>query len=121
ADRFFFTAADPPDGSSEDKIRQYINAKYDAGFLKPYNYVNGYARMQKFMESTMSPGAIERILREISTFRPTFRAIARSLTDFDLLLVEEGFERMLLDYDHVFNTFGAPACLWRRTGEIYKA
>jgi hypothetical protein len=26
----------------------------------------------------------------------------------------------LLDYDHVFLTMGVPACLWRRTGEIYK-
>ncbi|KAJ1940358.1 Transcription factor, partial [Linderina macrospora] len=29
--------------------------------------------------------------------------------------------RLLLDYDNVFNSFGVPACLWRRTGEIYKA
>ena len=27
---------------------------------------------------------------------------------------------MLLDYDRVFSTQGIPACLWRRTGEIYK-
>ncbi|KAJ2335049.1 Transcription factor, partial [Coemansia sp. RSA 2681] len=44
-----------------------------------------------------------------------------ALDDLDLLLVEEGFERLLLDYDNVFNSFGVPACLWRRTGEIYKA
>ncbi|KAJ1910783.1 Transcription factor [Mycoemilia scoparia] len=120
-DRFFFTAADPSDGSSEDKIRQYISAKFQAGFLKPYNYVNGYSRMQHFMETNMSQPSIIRILTTLETFRPTFRAIAQSLRDFDLLLVEEGFERMLLDYDHVFNSFGTPACLWRRTGEIYKA
>lgn len=28
---------------------------------------------------------------------------------------------MLLDYDRVFSAMGVPACLWRRTGEIYKA
>ncbi|KAJ1673039.1 Transcription factor, partial [Spiromyces aspiralis] len=120
-DRFFFTAADPPDGSSEDKLRQYISAKYEAGFLKPYNYVSGYARMHKFMETNLSKPNAMRILKALATFRPAFRAIASTLTDFDLLLVEEGFERMLLDYDHVFNSFGTPACLWRRTGEIYKA
>lgn len=27
---------------------------------------------------------------------------------------------MLLDYDRVFSAMGVPACLWRRTGEIYK-
>lgn len=39
----------------------------------------------------------------------------------DLVYVEEAFERLLLDYDRVFSAMGIPACLWRRTGEIYKA
>jgi hypothetical protein len=26
----------------------------------------------------------------------------------------------MLDYDRVFSCMGIPACLWRRTGEIYK-
>lgn len=38
----------------------------------------------------------------------------------DLVYVEEEFERLLLDYDRVFSAMGIPACLWRRTGEIYK-
>jgi len=38
----------------------------------------------------------------------------------DLVFIEEAFERMLLDYDRVFSAMGVPACLWRRTGEIYK-
>ena len=39
----------------------------------------------------------------------------------DLVFIEEAFERLLLDYDRVFSAMGVPACLWRRTGEIYKA
>ncbi|KAJ2899413.1 Transcription factor [Coemansia aciculifera] len=120
-ERFLLTAADPSDGTSEDKLRQIINAKYQAGFLKPYNYVSGYTRMQRFMETNVSQPNIIRILEVLNTFRPTFRSIAQALDDLDLLLVEEGFERLLLDYDNVFNSFGVPACLWRRTGEIYKA
>jgi hypothetical protein len=50
-DKFFLTAADPSDGTREEKLMQVINAKYEAGFLKPYNYVNGYARLQKYMET----------------------------------------------------------------------
>lgn len=38
----------------------------------------------------------------------------------DLVFIEEAFERLLLDYDRVFSAMGIPACLWRRTGEIYK-
>ena len=52
--------------------------------------------------------------------RPRFRAIAQNLTDLDLIFIEEAFERLLLDYDRVFSAMGVPACLWRRTGEIYK-
>jgi hypothetical protein len=42
------------------------------------------------------------------------------LTDIDLVFIEEAFERLLLDYDRVFSAMAVPACLWRRTGEIYK-
>ena len=46
----------------------------------------------------------------------------QSITDAlqDLVFIEEAFERLLLDYDRVFSAMGIPACLWRRTGEIYK-
>ena len=43
-----------------------------------------------------------------------------SFTPQDLVFIEEAFERLLLDYDRVFSAMGVPACLWRRTGEIYK-
>lgn len=119
-EKFFLTAADQPDGSRDERLTRVINAKYEAGFLKPYNYVNGYARLQKYLEKHMSPASRQRILIPLSIFRPAFRAVAQSLTDIDLVLVEEAFERLLLDYDRVFSSMGIPACLWRRTGEIYK-
>ena len=49
-DKFFLTAADPQDGKLEDRLNEVINAKYEAGFLKPYNYVSGYARLQRYMD-----------------------------------------------------------------------
>ncbi|KAI8365942.1 uncharacterized protein BYT42DRAFT_588323 [Radiomyces spectabilis] len=119
-EKFFLTAADPSDGRLEDRLTEVINAKYEAGFLKPYNYVNGYARLQKYMDNNMSASSRQRILNVMGTFRPAFRSVAQSLTDIDLILVEEAFERLLLDYDRVFSSMGIPACLWRRTGEIYK-
>ncbi|KAK3825667.1 MAG: hypothetical protein J3Q66DRAFT_278561 [Benniella sp.] len=119
-EKFFITAADPSDGTNEDRLTQVINAKFEAGFLKPYNYVNGYSRLQKYMDSNMSNISRQRILNVMGTFRPAFRTVAQSLTDIDLVLVEEAFERLLLDYDRVFSSMGIPACLWRRTGEIYK-
>ncbi|CDS06606.1 Putative Zn(2)-C6 fungal-type DNA-bindingFT domain protein [Lichtheimia ramosa] len=119
-EKFYLTAADPSDGRLEDRLTEVINAKYEAGFLKPYNYVNGYARLQKYMDNNLSAASRQRILNVMGTFRPAFRSVAQSLTDLDLILVEEAFERLLLDYDRVFSSMGIPACLWRRTGEIYK-
>ncbi|KAI9227104.1 MAG: hypothetical protein DHS80DRAFT_17730 [Piptocephalis tieghemiana] len=120
-ERYFLTAADPSDGTLENKLLEVINAKYEAGLLKPFNYVSGYTRLQEYMDTHMSALSRQRILSVVGTFRPAFRAIAQTLTDIDLVLVEENFERLLLDYDRVFSAMGIPACLWRRTGEIYKA
>ncbi|KAI9209312.1 uncharacterized protein BJ171DRAFT_470975 [Polychytrium aggregatum] len=120
-EKFILTAADPADGTFEDRLKQVINAKFEAGLLKPYNYVNSYTRLQKWMEMHMSPQSRQRILNVMSVFRPRFRWVAQSLTDIDLVLVEEAFDRLLLEYDRVFSSMGIPACLWRRTGEIYKS
>lgn len=120
-DKFFLTAADPStEISPEERLKQVINAKLEAGLLQPYNYAKGYARLQSYMDNYMNQSSKQRILKPLSVFRPAFRAIARTLKDVDLILVEENFERMLLDYDRVFTSMAIPACLWRRTGEIYR-
>ncbi len=119
-ERFFLTAADQNDGTRDERLGKVIQAKYEAGLLRPYNHVNGYARLNRWMEQNVSPASRRRILKPLSVFRPAFRAVAQSLTNIDLIYIEEAFERLLLDYDRVFSTQGIPACLWRRTGEIYK-
>lgn len=121
-EHFFLTAADPStEMTPEDRLKLVINAKLEAGLLQPYNYAQGYSRLQNYMDKYMNQSSKQRILKPLSTIRPAFRAIARSLKDVDLVLVEEGFERMLLSYDRVFTSMSMPACLWRRTGEIYRA
>lgn len=121
-EHFFLTAADPStEITPEDRLKLVINAKLEAGLLQPYNYAQGYTRLQNYMDRYMNQSSKQRILKPLSTIRPAFRAIARSLKDVDLILVEEGFERMLLSYDRVFTSMSMPACLWRRTGEIYRA
>src|SRR5690349_17164137 len=44
----------------------------------------------------MSDVSKQRIVNVMGTIRPTFRKVAKSLTDIDLVLVEEAFERLLL-------------------------
>ncbi|KAK7450561.1 Transcription factor [Stygiomarasmius scandens] len=120
-EKFLLTAADQDPGLSRDeRLSRVIRSKYEAGLLKPYNYVKGYARLSRWMDGNVSQESKQQILQPLSVLRPKFRAIAQSLKDIDLVFIEEAFERLLLDYDRVFSAMGVPACLWRRTGEIYK-
>ncbi|KAF4613243.1 hypothetical protein D9613_010777 [Agrocybe pediades] len=119
-EKFLLTAADQESGSRDERLNRVIRSKYEAGLLKPYNYVKGYARLSRWMDRNVSQESKQQILQPLSVLRPKFRAVAQSLRDIDLVFIEEAFERMLLDYDRVFSAMGVPACLWRRTGEIYK-
>ncbi|WVR05463.1 hypothetical protein IAU60_002479 [Kwoniella sp. DSM 27419] len=164
-DKFMMAAADQPNGTRASRLAQVIKAKYDAGLLKPYDYVKGYERMNKWMESgraapkydsragsetpgspargllglvrngrshagtpaannlgkSISPESRRRILSAIAGFRPKFRQIAQTLTNVDLVFVEEAMERWMLEYDRAFASIHTPSCIWRRTGEIQKA
>ncbi|GLB40109.1 putative GAL4-like Zn(II)2Cys6 (or C6 zinc) binuclear cluster DNA-binding domain [Lyophyllum shimeji] len=119
-EKFLLTAADQESGSRNERLNRVIRSKYEAGLLKPYNYVKGYARLSRWMDRNVSQESKQQILQPLSVLRPKFRAVAQSLRDIDLVFIEEAFERLLLDYDRVFSAMGVPACLWRRTGEIYK-
>jgi len=119
-ERFLLTAADQTDGSRDERLRKVIQAKWEAGLLRPYNHVHGYSRLNRWMENNVSPSSRRRILKPLSVFQPVFSSLAKNLTNYDLIYIEEAFERLLLDYDRVFSIQGIPACLWRRTGEIYK-
>lgn len=49
-ERFLLIAADQGAGSPNERLNRVIQAKYEAGLLKPYNYVKGYARLSKWMD-----------------------------------------------------------------------
>ncbi|TKA23686.1 hypothetical protein B0A50_06522 [Salinomyces thailandicus] len=120
-DKYFLTAADPAGLSSAgDRLHKLLKAKYDAGMLKPFNYVRGYARLQSYMSRHLHPSSQRRILEQLGRFRPKFREAMQSLTDMQLVLVEMWFERSLMEYDRVFASMAIPACCWRRTGEIFR-
>ncbi|OBZ77025.1 Regulator of drug sensitivity 2 [Grifola frondosa] len=106
-ERFFLTAADQASGSRNERLNMVIRSKYEAGLLKPYNYVKGYARLSRWMDRNVSLESKQKILQPLSVLRPKFRAIAQSesLTDIDLVFIEEAFERLLLDYDRANREF----------------
>ena len=120
-DKYYMTIADPSGNDTpEERMNKVFMAKYNAGMLRPFNYIQGYARLHRYMDQNMQPGSRQKILRQLDKFRPKFRERMQSLTDMELTLVEMWFERSLMEYDRVFASMAIPACCWRRTGEIFR-
>ena len=118
---YYLTAADPSGSDPpEERMNKLLKAKYDAGLLKPFNYVRGYARLSQYMEGHMHAASRQKILRQLDKFRPKFRELIQGQTDITLMHVEMWFERSLMEYDRIFASMAIPACCWRRTGEIFK-
>ncbi|KAH8714206.1 meiosis protein SPO22/ZIP4 like-domain-containing protein [Ilyonectria robusta] len=121
AREYYLQAADPSGNDTpEERMARVLKAKYDAGLLKPFNYIKGYARLGTYLDSHIAPSSKQKILRTINQFRPKFREKAQALTDMELVYVEMWFEKQLMDYDRVFASMAVPACCWRRTGEIFR-
>ena len=120
-ERYYMTVADPSGNDTpEERMNKVFMAKYNAGMLRPFNYIQGYARLHRYMDQNMQPASRQRILRQLDKFRPQFRERMLSLTDMELTFVEMWFERSLMEYDRVFASMAIPACCWRRTGEIFR-
>lgn len=121
AREYYLQAADPTGNDApEERMQRLLRAKYDAGMLKPFNYVKGYARLSAYMDGHMHSASKQKILRQLDRFRPKFREKVQELTDIELIYVEMWFERSLMEYDRVFASMAIPACCWRRTGEIFR-
>lgn len=120
---YYLQAADPSGNANatpEERMQRLLKAKYDAGLLKPFNYIKGYSRLGAYLDRNISPSSKQKILRTLGQFRPKFRERASALTDMELVIVEMWFEKQLMEYDRVFASMAVPSCLWRRTGEIFR-
>ncbi|KAJ2995371.1 hypothetical protein NUW58_g1292 [Xylaria curta] len=118
---FYLQAADPSGNDTpEARMQRVLKAKYDAGLLKPFNYIKGYARLSHYMDGHIAPASKQKILRQLDRFRPKFREKVQGLTDMELVYVEMWFEKSLMEYDRVFASMAVPACCWRRSGEIFR-
>jgi hypothetical protein len=49
-EKFLLTAADQESGTRDERLSRVIRSKYEAGLLKPYDYVKGYARLSRWMD-----------------------------------------------------------------------
>lgn len=121
AAEFYLQVADPSGNDTpERRMERVLRAKYEAGVLKPFNYIQGYKRLQDYLDTHIQPSSKQKILAQINKFRPKFREKVQRMTDMELVYVEMWFEKTLMEYDRVFASMAVPACCWRRTGEIFR-
>lgn len=121
AREYWLQAADPSGNDTPaERMNKLLMAKIEAGLLKPFNYVRGYARLFDYLKDHVAPASRDKIRRQLDRFRPKFRDMVQALNDVDLVKVEMWFEETLMSYDRVFASMAVPACCWRRTGEIVR-
>ncbi|KAN0065478.1 hypothetical protein ACQY0O_001314 [Thecaphora frezii] len=90
--------------------------------VKSYSYTYGYAKLARWMQTRFSRESCEAVDRCLAQIRPKFLAISRSLSERELLGVEEAFVRLVHHYQaNVLDFVPLPTFVTRRTGEIYAA
>jgi len=118
---YYLQAADPTGNATPaERMEQVLRAKYDAGLLRPFDYIKGYTRLSTYLNGHVAPASKQKILRQLDRFRPKFREKMQSLSTFDLTVVEMKIEESLMEHDRLFASMAIPACCWRRTGEIFR-
>ena len=104
-------SCDPASVLPAQGLKQIIQAKFEAGLLKPFNYAQSYHELMNYMQQ-FNPTSTSRVLMSISNFKPFFRQVSAYQTDIDLILVEEKFEKLLIEYDRVLSCMGIPSACW---------
>ena len=117
---FLRVATNPQGVTYKDKINLYIQKKFEAGLLKPFMYHQSYIRMQAYMEMHLTPSGYSRVFSLLESVRPGIRDIVERMSEMDMLIEEEAFQRLSMDYDRYLSAISVPCALWRRTGEIVR-
>ncbi|KAL9062339.1 MAG: hypothetical protein Q9157_009010, partial [Trypethelium eluteriae] len=84
----------------------------------PYAYTNSFHGLITVLLKRLPKAKVVRIAECMSYFRPTFIACTRTLNREDLIFMEQGFQRMLWEYEDFINAYGTPSIICRRTGEV---
>ncbi|KAF0534979.1 putative pas domain protein [Gigaspora margarita] len=98
--------------SSNTPENVYANVK------TPFSYTEGFHYLVNWVKERMEKEHIERIVRALATFRPSFIALIMNLTEEDLIFMEKCFQRTILEFEKLISFSGTPTVVWRRTGEI---
>ncbi|SCU84047.1 LAME_0C07976g1_1 [Lachancea meyersii CBS 8951] len=84
----------------------------------PFSHTSGFHSLLQYLRSRFNKADILEMCRSLAEFRPTFIAIAVTLTEEDMIFMEQCYQRTLLEYDQFISQVGTPTCVWRRNGQV---
>lgn len=85
---------------------------------KPFSHTAGFHHLLMYLRSRFNKRDIIEICRSMAEFRPIFIACSMTLTEEDMIFMEQCYQRTLLEYAKFLEQVGTPTCIWRRNGQI---
>ncbi|KAK5963276.1 Ert1p PWA37_004990 [Arxiozyma heterogenica] len=85
---------------------------------KPFSHTAGFHHLLMYLRSRFNKKDIIEICRSMAEFRPIFIACSVTLTEEDMIFMEQCYQRTLLEYAKFLEQIGTPTCIWRRNGQI---
>ncbi|KAL1897783.1 Transcriptional regulator of nonfermentable carbon utilization [Ceratocystis pirilliformis] len=85
---------------------------------EPYPYINGFHRLIVFLRRRFPADKTLKIVKSLSSIRPSFMSCTKSLNREDLVFMEKCLQRTLFEYEDFMQHTSAPTIVCRRTGEV---
>ncbi|QLQ79554.1 hypothetical protein HG537_0C02010 [Torulaspora globosa] len=85
---------------------------------KPFSHTPGFHHLFTYLRQRFNKKTLVEICRSLAEFRPIFIACSVTLTEEDMIFMEQCYQRTLLEYSKFIVQTGTPTCVWRRNGQI---
>ncbi|CCK72917.1 Ert1p KNAG_0M00640 [Huiozyma naganishii CBS 8797] len=85
---------------------------------EPFSHTPGFRHLLMYLRSRFSRSDIVQMCQCMAEFRPIFIACSVTLTEEDMIFMEQCYQRTLLEYAKFLEQIGTPTCVWRRNGQI---
>lgn len=113
-----------------DAMRMYSNPEWEHSLRyatpmeiytlinKPFSHTPGFHHLFTYLRKRFNQQALVEICQSLAEFRPIFIACSVTLTEEDMIFMEQCYQRTLLEYVKFIVQIGTPTCVWRRNGQI---
>lgn len=85
---------------------------------EPFSHTPGFHHLFTYLRKRFDQQALVEICQSLAEFRPIFIACSVTLTEEDMIFMEQCYQRTLLEYAKFIVQTGTPTCVWRRNGQI---